>query len=448
MRDEPIDVLGKWWLPETPEHKVTGILTFTEDEGAQLLLSDALRADDEVVWDEKSPDGAKVGHVTRRSLQHAGTYSRIVGRADNVPYTLEDCFRTRLRGRTGFGDAAETVHVNAILRGIELEPGEALECTSASVALTQLTSWSGVNGLRVDHARYKPGSTEERRPYVTVNADLVPAVTVPFDGGTLKLAQHLATNPQVPNAVTVTQSTRVMVTFDEGSARPLEDFITRMNDVQDLVTIATGTTAAKYDFQLSHPGARYPVDYFVRWNNRATKDEHVPSVWMLFTLEDLTVDGLASWLRTATTFQSELRRITATKYQTSMFVEDRASNIMAALESITRHPHKKSPNYFIDDLKDCIYEVGEPFLRLIEGDVDTWAQLAKSRRNDLAHHNAGVLEMSSSSVQLTREMYWLAVLLLLRRANAPDAVFDKIGRSSEFTFLAEQHAAQSSSEVQ
>lgn len=441
-RDEPIEVLGKWWLPETPDRKVNGVLTFTEEDGARLQLNDALRPNAEVVWDNTQPDGTRVGHVTSQSLQHAGTYPRIVGRADNVSYTLEDCFRTRLRGSLGFGDAAETVHVNAVLRGIEFEADEAFEFTSATVSLTQLTAWSGINGITVEHHRVAPGANDSPTPFVTVTASTVPTLEIPFDGGSVRLLHRMSASPQIPNVMTITQQARVQVTFDGEELRPLPDFVARVNDVQDLVTIATGTTAAKHHFQLTHPDTGGPpADYFVRWNNRATTDKYLHSTEMLFTLADLGTDGLAAWLKTATTFQSELRRITATKYQPSMFLEDRATNLMAVLDSLTRHG-KKKPGYFGTRITAAIQEVGEPFLTLIGGDVAGWTEHAKQRRNDLAHHNAGVLETSSSSVQLTREMYWLTVLLLLRRAGAPTAVFDKIGRSSEFTFLAEQHAAQ------
>ena len=40
---------GVWWLPEAPEHKVTGTFTFKRSEGPRLALIGTLVAPQEVV---------------------------------------------------------------------------------------------------------------------------------------------------------------------------------------------------------------------------------------------------------------------------------------------------------------------------------------------------------------------------------------------------------------
>jgi hypothetical protein len=47
---ETIDEGGQWWLPEAPDRKLSGWLTFTVDDGARLRLVGSFRdASDEGV---------------------------------------------------------------------------------------------------------------------------------------------------------------------------------------------------------------------------------------------------------------------------------------------------------------------------------------------------------------------------------------------------------------
>ena len=119
-----------------------------------------------------------------------------------------------------------------------------------------------------------------------------------------------------------------------------------------------------------------------------------------------------------------------------MFMSDRLLNYVAALEGLDR---KKTGIVETRDLparlRRCVELAGDPFKDLV-GHVSHWAELVAWHRNDIAH-NFGRQPRGSAAEQhyLAESAYWLSVYVMLRMADLPDAVFDRLSRHQEFAHL-------------
>lgn len=97
---------------------------------------------------------------------------------------------------------------------------------------------------------------------------------------------------------------------------------------------------------------------------------------MLFTFDDLGgIEGVQRWRRFAGSYRSELSRVMATPYNDQMFLEDRVTNCVAALESFDRtRRNVGNQNAFLEErLREGIAFAGDPFTDLLgEESVDVW----------------------------------------------------------------------------
>ena len=139
---EPFEHRGRWWLPDTPEPKVAGVLSFSQDEGGALELIGLLPRP------QSEPD-PKTGEVTLP----AGLLprERIVGVAvDGRSFTLERC-RAIAWGLGGF--VTENFAPDLILEGALYGPDEPVAFDDLRVRYTQLDAWVTTSGIAYDWKR-------------------------------------------------------------------------------------------------------------------------------------------------------------------------------------------------------------------------------------------------------------------------------------------------------
>ena len=80
---ETLEVAGNWWLPNQPDKKVPGILTFDTLEAGRLKLIGGLRGINDIAISERMPGGATRIAITDDILKEVGRYGRIHGQCDN-----------------------------------------------------------------------------------------------------------------------------------------------------------------------------------------------------------------------------------------------------------------------------------------------------------------------------------------------------------------------------
>lgn len=313
----PLTLQGRWWLPDYPEHRVFGNLTWDADEGGTLLLQDELRP---VVWlDNVLADGSVQKYRNDRG-EPQRTYPLIYGQVEHRAYTLLDSFRLNAR-EYDEDERTEKVHVNRFLEGAWFDDPDELRVDRLVVDMRHLTGWVNRNGLEVEWPKPDGVDTDV---FAVVTAKTLSPFETNSDGVTLRLTQALGGTGDHVHALGVEQHWALGLCTPE--PEPLDVPLKVAHDFQHLVSIAVGHTAQFEKVVLHHPdlpalslagtplGAmRHNVNYYVRWSNRTVPRGPAKTDDMYFTLDDLGgIDGVGRWLAVAANYRTELSRVMAT----------------------------------------------------------------------------------------------------------------------------------------
>ncbi|WP_214323065.1 HEPN domain-containing protein [Nonomuraea sediminis] len=434
---------GEWWLPGREGRRVAGVLRFDPDAGSELRLIGTFRGMDEE--GERTERRGAVVTITysRDSLENAGTYPRILGRAGGNSYTLEDCVRKSVRRSLTGGGGTETVNVNQIYRGANFGDSELPTANSVSVDLRYLTQWIGRPAIKESYTFLSESNPDLK----AIDLKVVPLddQTALLADGTLRLTHSIRVSGDRITGRSLAQ--KFYFRIDSTRVAGTQDLLERISDLQDLVSIATGRTAeidglrywnsALANHERDDNAHPRPVEFFAKWNNRDTSK--TPGSMRLqdiyFTFEQFGgVEGVARWLDQVERYRSALGRVVSSRYAPSMFTSDRLLSYAAALEFLDRVNH--TSGVFAQRMARCATLAGSPFLALIGGDVQRWIKAVKDHRNDIAHHGGTHVKQSNSAqFFLARSLYWVFVLCILREARAPEAVFQQITKHDAFNGL-------------
>lgn len=442
---EALDLRGRWWLPDHADHEVFGTLTWSAEDGGTLYLHDELRP---VAWmDNELADGSVQRYRADRSDSQR-IYPLIFGRVENRAYTLLDSFRLSAR-EYDMDERTEKVHVNRFLEGAWFDDPHELRVDRVIFGMRHLTGWVNHSGLEVEWP-WSDGA--DQNVFAVVTAKSLPPFTTEHDGLSLGIAQGLGGTGDHVHDLGVSQSWSLRL--QQAEPEPLHTFLDAASDFQDLVSIGVGKTAQHEKVVLHHPEApllpvsgtpikdlRHDITYYVRWSNRSAQCEPVRHHDMYFTFDDIGgIDGVGRWLAIAADYRTELGRVMATRYREGMVLEDRIMNVCAALDSFdTRRRETGRWVKYAKRVKQCVDLAGQPFLDLIVMDTDIWVERVVNARDDLAHHREQFRGDGSVGDRLLAEqLFWLFVLCMLRLTDAPETVYDRIGRHSRIRWLIEQ----------
>jgi hypothetical protein len=437
-----VDVGGLWWLPGHDNNKVAGFLTYDLQRGGNLRLIGAL-----IEWDEVAPrspiEGGTRIEYTEASIEVAGTYARILGEAEGKYYTLEDCFEVhRAGGFFGSRTYRQEIHVNRIFTNVHFNEGETAGGDFVSLSLEGLTRWVGRSGVRGTRTLQAP--TDE--PKFSLAGHQLPEEVVNVRAfGKLRLRHHIDLDVDVPSHV-IAQEFSFGVDFSKIASA--EDLLDVVSDLQDLVSIGTGRTAAFYKLTLFHPDlsrqlpdGRHiddPIEFLARWSAvPSNESKSLQYHDMFFSLQDFGgMPQVGKWLAVARKHRATLGRVMASRYERGMYMSDRYLNRLASLEAFDRQERgKKVKANLSERLTTCAQLAGDPVTKLVPN-VSQWIKVMVKDRNDIAHELGNrQREERVQWLYLGDSAYWLYVLCILRLAKAPDIVFQKIADHSEFTFL-------------
>jgi hypothetical protein len=409
---EPIDVMGYFWLPERPGERVPGRLTFSTTDGGSLSL---------------------IGELAGREVQS----SRVLGEAEGIVYTLEDC----LMALTSHGQGRQVLRVQRMVVGAFYEKDEPIEADRLSVQLANLPYWAQSAGFA---DAMHPDRAEHNGRWV-ISSDPIEPFSVPIQQGTLRLEQTRGSGGDGITSLALTQGAYFHAEFNE--ILPLAEVVDLASDLQDLVSIGTDRSAAFERLVLWHPDLsierggrprRQPFEYLAEWNARPDEKKHPPTNYsMAFTFAELGgMNSVGRWLAVASKYRTMLSNVMSTKYERRMFVQDRLLDRVAALEGFHR-AWRAGDQSLLGRLTELADLAGRPFEELV-GDVSGWCLRAKDERHNVAHHKGRSVHQSSGDVLFTAEAaYWLFVLCMLRLMPAPSAVFDHIIRCPRFEWVKE-----------
>jgi hypothetical protein len=441
---ETIDEGGEWWLPQAPDRKVSGWLTFTVDDGARLRLVGSFRD----LWDEGVRRDDDSTAMTVDSLEQAGSYPRILGQIGHKPFTLEGCFRTRLNRNLFGGLPAETIHVDRMYRGVWYEADEDACGDRIDVNMAHLVHWIRPAALDEDWRPPMDDGNQSEEPVIKLAANDVPSIVLERPSGTMRLFQALAVKGDGIASRSITQD--FVARFDAEDVQPWRELIGAVSELQDVVSLAMDRVACIEAVSLFHPDLvderpngppyRLSIEMFARWADRAAwvEPKDLTPHDVLFHYHVIGADGLGQLLDAATRYRAELRRVIATRREGRMYNSDRLLNRCAALESFDRQRREPSQCSFEDRITACIKLAGEPFERIVN-DTETWFRVLRQRRNHVAHHLENDDEDDGfTDLVMADSTYFLFALCFLREAPMPSKVFDLVEDNRRVDWLRRQ----------
>jgi hypothetical protein len=452
---------GRWWLPENPEQKVAGVLTYKPEGGLRLRLIGG--------WEHRNI--TQQGGMT---LVHEGMreWPMIHGQSENKTITLLNTFATRAKSYGwGMGDEPDEleVYVHTALVGCLLDEPEEAAFVSASAGIDNLTGFANRTGMeiKVQHSKdvYK-GS-------LTVKA--VKALEVGSGDFKVKL-HHILAVPQYKRLRRETQAKafeRSTVEFQSGKPLPLNDLLDKISAIKDLVSLSTLSPCGEESVTVYLPATpeKYPEEYAGRdllhdvqvYQRRivvATPDaEGADDRGFAFTLNDISWEKLIPrWLEVADTFAAARSMVLGLRYVTGGYLESRLVTMVSAAESMHRamNPDPPIPPDEFEALRKRLFEAvpderrqwlsdrianNEPTLRVrllglasrpgsfmasLLPNPEPWARMAARSRNDVAHVGSSSNHTQEQLHAVVRVTEAVVVLNLLSEAGVPE---DRLARA-------------------
>lgn len=412
-----VEAFGWFWLPDDPENKLPGLLTFSARDGGELRLLGAFE---------------RLDHLRGGAGLH-----RVLGEAGSQGFTLENCFQRR---RTLGSQNEQVLFVNYLIRDLHYDPDEELRFARVTFRLTRLRGWLGMSGI--EHAS---DASENNVQGYTVSVRKMPSIVAALNGGTLTVDHGIGVGMKDPGTSTVSQVFNVTIALD--GPRPLSELLAVVSDFQDLVSVGASKSAC-FDHLLvsgyqTHEGpTERPVELLAQWqvvdDDGVQEDRFNPA----FTFQDIGgVLSIEGWMRVAGRYRDELGRLMATRYDgRKMFASDVLFNRVAALEGIHREYAPPGTRFTFKERMNALAEVaGMPFRTFLgESEGDTrrtaaWCEITRQCRDDIAHHrrNATPMERGEHGI-LASAAYWLGIMVLMRECDFPRAAFDRLTSSPEF----------------
>ncbi|MGQ0431270.1 MAG: hypothetical protein ACT452_02545 [Microthrixaceae bacterium] len=437
LYERQLRVVGLWWLPSRPENKLSGILTFDQDQGGKLEVIGGLRDPFAVLG------GGSSVELDDSDFERSGNYGRVCGAAGGKYFTLEGCFQTsasNILGGSAPGSSTEVVHVGHALRGIGFELDEPVEATRVDVRLLHFTYWIAQGGF--GETGYFPGKAPEGEPSWTLTHQWVPEMTIALNNGMqLDLIEQMGTDG---DRITSRAWTRDFVLRLAGDQRGIEEFLQTATYVQQLVSIGVDRASTFEAVEFRHPDLAHerpgadPIplnaEFYAQWLNwEARNTEAIGYHDLLFTLEAAGgMDTVSRWCALAHEHRTAIGRVMVTRHRSSQMLDDKLFNRAAALEGFDRVRHNNDEQSFYKRIMRCQDLAGAPFTDTM-GKPEAWAKVLKASRVDLAHHTDRIPARDSELLYwLAESAYYLFVMGMLRLAGAPDTLFERIAQNQRF----------------
>lgn len=437
---ENLRVHGFWWLPHRQDHKVPGVLEFGPEVAGKLTLVGALSNILDAVPEEPIEGGGTRKTVTVDILDAHGAYGRIHGQSGNKAYTLDNCFEMHSSAGLGSEPHEQIVYVNRVFEGVWYEVGEELSGDSVTFGAHGLVLWTGRSGVSDNlFAPADPGNPDVVVEGRNLESDAVKLV----NGSSLVLRHHLVVNDVAPG-LSVNEDFFLSVEYP--TIQGADDLLDVASDIQDLVSIGIDRPAAFGQVSLSHPDlykerpGRHTgeaVTVYAAWTAVGQEQSKLGRHDLLFTLEDLGgLPTVVNWMEVAAVHREALGRVMATRYAKRMYVSDRFLNRAAALEGFDRvETGRGRGRTFATRLSSCTNLAGQPFTELVHN-PRKWIRELVDHRNEIAHHyGRRMREATEEQVYLADSAYWLFVFCMLRKADAPQTVFERICNDQRLVFL-------------
>lgn len=321
---EPIKQSGYFWLPESPDQRLPGVLSISA-LGETIL---------EVIGVFGDP--VAVINATTLSL------GRVVGVIENGDaVTLDHCFYQHRNVRLFGGLSKSTVYANRAFFGVQYDEGEIITFSKFCFSLEGLDEWLSLSGFEISQ------DLDARKTSIHYTAPKEIEFSLP-DGIALAFAFSYSL-PTLPATTEAKITQNAHITLKSDYPRPLEEFLALVNKLNDFLCFATDATvaldsAAGFSPDITREGGsgvQVPIPVNVYYKSTRLSDVPPRVDWhrMLFRYEqigDQCENLVNKWLSNYEVSEPAFNLYFASKTGAHKYLEGRFLSLAQGIETLHR----------------------------------------------------------------------------------------------------------------
>lgn len=429
MKDPTADRKGTFWLPDTPDVRVAGMLTWRPNGNPRLDLIGTLTPGRRL-----DPDSL---------LIH--------GNADGAQLTLADCREVSRRGLFTGSPTSEYL-VGAAYQDVIFAAPDDIALNTYTCGIEHMRNWIRASGIEWGDAPEHSASDAPHTESVILRS--LPRKRVTRPPLEVAITHHVDAPYTAFAPLTLTDEFRLHVTSDD--ALPIERIEEVATDLQHLVGIGLDRPVGRYDEKGTNDAYQTTWDVeglerthrtiailpTYRPETEASEPEFIVPERMNFSFDDIGgIEGLGAWLDIMERHRLAAYRVGSHRIRTARVPQDDFINVVAAAEGIHRNSAPaKDPDggswTLSNRIRSLAHRCGAGFTERIT--VDDWVRLLVAERNDIAHHLA---KRSARDwqilVPLAETVYYLCTMTLLEQMGQRGAI-EKISKNSRFRHYADE----------
>lgn len=375
---DKIDLKGLWWLPGN-EEKVVGTLKFDSDEGANLEV------------------------VGRFFNDNKFEVDIILGRTSNgEDITLYKCF-IMSSSYNNKGGSVTKIYSNIIFEGVHFNQLADINFKEISCHYSNLDEWAWMNGFDVKQnfnnqieVKYQLPSKEIVEINEDYTVEIYPDIQVP-------------NNNLVQKEMTISQ--KIYTKIINKNSESFEEHMNELRHIQNFISLGiskpvvimelVGKTEFNREFYNEY--IHYPiVKIYFKVKSLEQSQKNIVPMQMLFNLQDIKAelkDILKLWFNKKEILGSIIDLYFGTQYNSDMYLEQKFSYLVQAIEAYHRRTRKNS------GIEDDKHEQRiASILSSVEGEYKEWLKerlsysnepILRDRLKELVSECAEILELNS-----------------------------------------------------
>jgi hypothetical protein len=314
--DEKNEFQGMWWLPEKPENKVAGVLTFTQHEGAELKL---------------------IGCFDKSNLLELKIILGETTRGEKI--SLVNCIQTDLKTNNS-GAATSLFEVDIIFNDVHFFKIEDIKFNSLSVHFSHLDEWLGSKPL--NRADGKNGE-------IIISFKQPSQVKTHLKDGTeitIEVIGRIVHPPVIHTELCLKSKT--FVTIKPQQEKSFQEFREAIRTIQNFITLAIGeeisepltiigTTETNKQLIDGHP--HYPPVTIINDYLNSNFHRKIMKHKMVFTFDaisDRFSTFLNTWFESASSLKIVFDLYFGTIYNPNLYVDNQFLSYIIAIEAFHR----------------------------------------------------------------------------------------------------------------
>lgn len=436
--------VGTWWLPESPDKRVGGVLTVKPSGICELQLTGSLLANP--LWTQNVDDGGpeieakEVVHGEAASEEFTILHAQVIGGGVGLPFV----------------DQTQILLPQVVLRGRHLAYADERVFAAAEIELDNLTAWSSLSGFSSTiNTEAMRGASDDywvryqlARPAARNDKGFL-------EGFEVELKWQSTFNPHVTETHASRQlkaSERVQANFKSRAPASWDQFIEVTKRFQDLLTFATRHPCAIRSCHLILAGeggqASGRIELIRRAFVKPKRDAEDRRSRFLFRRSDVSFQELLDkWDRLHSEIGLGIHVLLGLDYKRGGYIENRIINATSAAESIHRALFPKATGLppeehqallekvreavagnekkqwilgrlgnhpgFVDRMHQLAEVPAEVAVRALLEDTNQWAKWLRDARNAVAHLEGNDLEKIPEGARYEIPAVTLALLHLV-----------------------------------